>query len=585
LLRFPRFVGLMSGIAGHLAQRRAGAIEQSFRTLVQGVSAHAIFMLDPDGQVASWNTGAERISGYAAGEIVGRHVSYLFGEDDRSAGVVERALATALRDGTFQGSCTIVCKDAGRLLAEIAIDPVRDDRGVVLGFAMVARDITRQTEAAEHAARMVRFDLMTGIANRTCFMEKLEEACARLRRRGEPFSVFILDLDRFKAVNDSLGHPAGDALLAKAAQRLKSSLRETDMLARIGGDEFAIIQSGESNQQYAAAELADRVIDVLARPFDLDGNQVTIGTSIGIALAPADAVDPTELVKKADIALYRMKSEGRDDYRFFDPDMTASAEARRQIEHDLRAALERDEIEVHFQPIIDAATGVPSSVEALARWRHGSRGYVPPSQFIPLAEECGLMVPLGERVLQKACTAALGFPPDVKVAINLSPMQLRRSNIVDVILCVLVESGLPANRLELEITEAVLFTNRAERVAIMRKLNNIGVAFVLDDFGTGYSSLSHLTMFPFDKVKIDHALTQNLERRDDCAAMTSSIVALANGLGIKTVGEGVETRQQLELLRAAGVDFAQGYLIGHPCAAAALDFDHIARRHLAGTAA
>jgi diguanylate cyclase (GGDEF)-like protein/PAS domain S-box-containing protein len=576
--------GQMAGTADRRAERPISDAEQGFRTLVQGVCAHAIFMLDPHGQVKNWNPGAARISGYAADEIVGRHVSLLFGEQDRGADVVERALTIASSDGAFQDACLLVRKDGGRFLADVTIDAVRDDDRVLRGFAVVARDITRQSELAEQTARMVRFDLMTGIANRTCFMEKLEEACARLRRRGEPFSLFILDLDRFKAVNDLLGHPAGDALLAMAAQRLKSSLRETDVLARIGGDEFAIIQAGETNQQYAAAQLANRIIDILARPFDLDGSQVTIGTSIGIALAPADAVDPAELIKKADVALYRMKSEGRDDYRFFDPHMTASAEARRQLENDLRDALARDEVDVHYRPVVDAASGAPCAVEALARWQHASRGYVRPSQFISLAEETGLMVPLGERVLAKACAAAMNFPPHVKMAIKLSPVQLRRSNILDVILCVLVDTGLPANRLELEITETVLFANRAERLVMMRKLKNVGVAFALDNFGTGYSSLSHLTMFPFDKIKIDHSLTQNSARRADCAAMIASIVALATRLGVKTVGKGVETRQQLELLHAAGVNLVQGDLFGRPCAATALDFDGIARRMLENAA-
>jgi diguanylate cyclase (GGDEF)-like protein/PAS domain S-box-containing protein len=565
-------------IAGILARRGRRTIlarERSYRILVQGVTDYAIFMLDAQGRITSWNAGAERAKGYTAAEIVGRHLSCFFSEEDRGAGVPERALATAVRDGRFEGECWHLRKDESRFLAHVIIDPIRDEGNVVSGFATVTRDITRQKEDAERTAHMARYDLLTGIANRTLFMEKLAEAAARLRRRGEPFTVLVLDLDRFKTVNDSLGHPAGDALLKLTAQRLKASLRETDVLGRIGGDEFAIIQPGGPNQQNAAVRLANRIIDIIAQPFDLDGNQVTIGTSIGIALAPGDADDPAELMKKADIALYRIKSEGRDDYRFFDAEMTASAEARRQLEDDLRGALSRDELEIHYQPILDALTGEPHAVEALARWRHPAKGYIPPSQFISLAEETGLMVPLGEWILQKACADAMNWPPHIKVAVNLSPVQLRKSNLLDVILCVLVETGLPAQRLELEITETGLFASKTDRLVMMRKLKNLGVTFALDDFGTGHSSLSYLTMFPFDKIKIDKSFTQNLTKRADCAAIVSSVLALGAGLGIKTVAEGVETRRQFDLLRAAGVSLVQGYLFCHPCAASALDFERI----------
>jgi predicted signal transduction protein with EAL and GGDEF domain len=319
--------------------------------------------------------------------------------------------------------------------------------------------------------------------------------------------------------------------------------------------------------------LASRIIAVLSEPYHLAGNMVAIGGSIGIALAPADGSDPDTLMKKADLALYRTKSEGRNGFCFFDARMTADADARREMEAELRAALARNELEVHYQPIIDVKSQGLFGVEALVRWNHPVRGAIPPSEFIPLAEETGLINALGEWVLRRACADAVGWPAHVKVAVNISPIQFRKSNLLDVILCVLVETGLPPSRLELEITETTLLENEAQHLAIMRRLKSLGVAITLDDFGTGYSSLSYLTMFPFDKIKIDRSFTRNLTQRADCAAIISSVLALAAGLELPTVAEGVETEQQFEILRASGVQYAQGYLFGAACRASELDFE------------
>jgi diguanylate cyclase (GGDEF)-like protein len=436
-------------------------------------------------------------------------------------------------------------------------------------------DITERKRSEAQIVYIAHHDLLTGLPNRTFFMEKIEEAGARLRRWGEPFTVLLLDLDRFKIVNDSLGHPAGDALLKQTALRLKASLRETDVLARLGGDEFAIIQAGEADPREGAAALAQRVIDVVKPPYAIDGNAVTIGTSIGIAMAPADDTEPNELIKKADLALYRAKSQGRNGFRFFDIQMTKEADARHQLENDLRAAVSHNQLELHYQPIVDIRTRKPCGVEALARWRHPQRGWVPPDLFIPLAEETGLISALGEWVLQQACADAVTWPAHIKVAVNLSALQFRKSDLFDVVLCVLVESGLPPERLELEITESVLLESDTDPLAMIRRLKNIGVSLALDDFGTGYSSLSYLTKFPFDKIKIDKSFTQNLTKRADCAAIISSVRALGAGLNMLTTAEGVETEQQFGILRAAGVDLAQGYLFGRPCEASALDLTGI----------
>ena len=449
---------------------------------------------------------------------------------------------------------------------------IADDGGKPKYLLGVIQDVTDRMRADERIKYMAHHDLLTGLSNRALFMEKIEEAGARLRRRGETFTVFMLDLDRFKNVNDSLGHPEGDLLLKETARRLKSALRETDVLARLGGDEFAILQAGEANQRDDASALAGRINKIVSAPCDINGNKLTIGTSIGIALAPADGIEPGELMKKADLALYRAKSEGRNGHRFFDPQMTADADAIHQLEHDLREAILRDELELYYQPIVDIRTRRPVGVEALTRWRHPRRGFVPPDQFIPLAEETGLIIPLGEWVLQKACADAAAWPPHIKVAVNLSLVQFRKCNLLDVILCALAESGLAPERLELEITELVLVENEMEILAVIRQLKNLGVSLALDDFGTGYSSLSYLTKFPFDKIKIDKSFTQNMMKRAECAAIISSVRALGQGLDILTTAEGVETEQQFGMLRAAGVNLAQGYLFGRPCPASELRF-------------
>jgi diguanylate cyclase (GGDEF)-like protein/PAS domain S-box-containing protein len=449
---------------------------------------------------------------------------------------------------------------------------ILDGKGQPQYLLTVIEDITERKHSEAQIVHMAHHDLLTALPNRAFLMQKMEEAGARLRRWGEPFTVLILDLDRFKIVNDSLGHPAGDALLKQTASRLRSALRETDVLARLGGDEFAIIQIGEPNQPQAAAALAERIVEIIRSPYVIEGNEMTIGTSIGIAMAPEDGGEPNELIKKADLALYRTKSQGRNAYRFFDAQMTQEVDARHQLENDLRGAIAREELDLFYQPIIDIKSGKVFGAEALARWRHPQRGLVPPDQFIPLAEETGLIAPIGEWVLQRACADAARWPGETRVAVNLSALQFRRSNLFDVILCALIESGLSPQRLELEITESILLESDADPLTVIRRLKNIGVSIALDDFGTGYSSLSYLTKFPFDKIKIDKSFTQNLTKRAECAAIISSVRALGVGLNMLTVAEGVETEQQLGVLRAAGVDLAQGYLFGRPCPVSELRF-------------
>jgi diguanylate cyclase (GGDEF)-like protein len=482
--------------------------------------------------------------------------------------------------------------DTENLLRILVIAVVAPSMATMIGILRRKTDLSvRQLEAARNdllrftselekrveertfeLAKMARHDSLTGVANRTALGEKLEQALARLHQQREPFTVFFLDIDGFKHINDTLGHAAGDLLLQEIAQRLTASLRETDFVARLGGDEFAIIQSGETDQREGAIALARKILNVVGKPMQLAGRDISIGTSIGIAVAPGDGTDAGVLLQRADLALYRVKAEGRNNFCFFDIEMSKASDERLQMVSDMREALIRGEFEVYYQPVFDAKTCRACGAEALVRWHHPVQGLIPPDRFIPLAEETGLMEPLGQWVLEQACRDATAWPDHVKIAVNLSTVQLRTSALFDVILHALRQSGLRPERLELEITETVLMQDVTRNGVIFRKLKNTGISIVLDDFGMGYSSLSYLTMLPFDKIKIDKSFTHGLTNNIGCMASVASVLTLARHLDMVVTAEGVETKQQFDLLRAAGVHQVQGYFFARPGPVCELDF-------------
>jgi diguanylate cyclase (GGDEF)-like protein len=440
------------------------------------------------------------------------------------------------------------------------------------GWLTTHEDITERRKNEEQVLFLAHHDALTGVANRVAFLEKIADASARHRQLGERFNVFVLDLDRFKQVNDTFGHPAGDDVLRQVVDRVKSTMRETDVLARLGGDEFALLQSVENDPRGAAQSLASRIIDVIAEPFVIAGENITVGTSIGIALAPEHGTTSNDLLKMADLALYHTKSKGGNNYAFFDPTFSAAANDQQQVENELRSALTHGQLELHYQPIVDAMTLEVRGAEALIRWRHPQNGLIPPDRFIQVAEACGLITRIGEWVLLAACTEAAGWPSSIKLSVNLSAVQFRSAGLVDHVISALAQSSLPPERLELEITETTLVQNQSECLSIIRQLKAFGISIALDDFGTGYSSLSHLITFPLDKIKIDKSFTQNMTKRSDCAAIISAVLALAQSLNLATTAEGVETDEQLQLLRIAGVSTVQGYLIKKPCPASDLGF-------------
>ena len=436
---------------------------------------------------------------------------------------------------------------------------------------LAGRNSLQLARANRRVLELAQTDILTGLPNRAYFLERLHDSNSEERQGGATFSVLMLDLDRFKNVNDSLGHAAGDELLRQVARRLKSTLRSSDVLARLGGDEFAVIQGECDDQRTGSIELAARISKLIAEPFMLPGHRVEIGTSIGIALAPEHGGGEDELLKKADLALYRSKSAGRDCYTVYDEAMSADLEARNTLECDLRDAIARCQFEVHYQPFFDIQTGRRRGAEALVRWRHPVRGLIPPDQFIPLAEETGLIIPLGEWVLRRACDDAVSWPAEMKVAVNLSPVQFKQAELFDMIKSALKNSGLPPERLEIEITESVLLERALENHAFIERLKGLGVSLALDDFGTGYSSLGSLTAFPFNKIKIDKSFTSDLTRNHKSTAIVCSVLTLALGLDMSVTVEGVETREQYERLKAMGVNFAQGYLMGRPMPIAELE--------------
>jgi diguanylate cyclase (GGDEF)-like protein len=430
------------------------------------------------------------------------------------------------------------------------------------GWVSTHQDVTEQRRSEERIAHMARHDALTGLPNRLLFRERMEQALTRVGH-DERLAVLSVDLDCFKEVNDTLGHPAGDRLLQEVATRLRDSVREGDTVARLGGDEFAVIHVGAQRPEDVLT-LADRLVQLLSRPFDIDGHEISVGTSVGIAMAPADGTCADELLKHADIALYRAKADGRRTYRFFEPAMNAQLQARHSLEAELRNALVRGEFELHYQPVISVVSNQVVGFEALIRWNHPDRGIILPGCFIPLAEETGLINSIGAWVLRQACAEAANWPRHIRMAVNLSVVQLTKQALLHHVLQALATSKLEAKRLELEITESVLWHDNEVTLGALHQLRALGVRIAMDDFGTGYSSLSYLRSFPFDKIKIDRSFVREIASRSDCAAIVRAVANLGHSLGMVTTAEGVETEEQLEHVKNAGCTEVQGYLFSKP---------------------
>ncbi len=549
--KIARIQALMAEQASHHASETAShhaRFEAALNNMVQGLC-----MLDAEGRVLVHN----------------RRFAEMFGRPAAHARVAE-ALPTALRGGMGGGAGSgpgpqafSQALDDGRTIA-VAREPMTDG-----GWVATFEDVTERQRAEERLAHMARHDALTGLPNRVSYREQMERALAQVRRGGG-LAVLCLGLDHFKTVNDSLGHPVGDALLQAVAGRLLEITREADTVVRLGGDEFAVIQSA-ATQPTEAKALAERLVASLAAPFDVLGHQVAIGASAGIAVTTDGEATPDGLLKCADLAMVRAKLDGRGTYRFFEAEMDARMQARRLLEVDLRQAVIEEQFDVYYQPLVNSTDGAVSGFEALLRWPHPTRGMVSPGEFVPLAEELGLISAIGLWVLGRACADAAAWPAGVKVAVNLSALQFRDRNLARCVAAALERSGLASERLELEITESLLLQDGETTLAILHEIRALGVRISMDDFGTGYSSLSYLRLFPFDKIKIDQSFIRNLDASGEGMAIVRAVVGLGRALGMGVVAEGVETREQFDLLRREGCGQIQGYLISRPKPIGAVD--------------
>jgi diguanylate cyclase (GGDEF)-like protein len=474
-----------------------------------------------------------------------------FVEMERRLLIMEHAALSVFRPMTIEQQWP-----SGRVIS-IARTPVEDG-----GFLAMIADVSEAHRANAQIVHMANYDALTDLPNRVLFVEKLNEAM-RFTSRGEKSAVMCLDLDRFKAVNDTLGHSVGDALLLEVTKRLRQCIRDTDTVARLGGDEFAIIQR-MINTAAEAKTLARRIISQISEPYLINGHQIVIGVSVGIEFVDRQRNLADEVLRNADLALYRAKSDGRGVYAVYKPELHASLDNRRKLEIELRHAIKAREFIVYYQPQYNTKSQKMCGFEALVRWESPSRGLVPPNEFIALSEEIGLIDELGRFVLHTACAEAATWPAHLTIAVNLSPVQFRSRRIVDVVRDVLKETGLAPHRLELEITESVMISETSLALAILNEMKGLGVKISLDDFGTGYSSLSYIRHFPLDKIKIDQCFIRDLGDSGDSLAIIRAVAGMCTSIGIVSTAEGVETQAQLDILRAENCDTIQGYLFSRP---------------------
>ncbi|PLR24991.1 diguanylate cyclase [Caulobacter zeae] len=545
----------------------AKADEERARTfmtaVVESIPSMVFVKRASDQSYVLLNRAGEKILGYSREEMMGRTDEAFF--DPVQAAIYHARDAEVVRSGEVKviEEDLIPRKDGTTAILRTKKIAILDAEGRPEYLLGVSEDIAERKRAEAQIARLAHYDPLTELPNRLLFHKDLSDALARAARREDLVAVHCVDLDRFKVVNDTLGHPVGDALLKAAAERLRACVRDGDTVARLGGDEFAVVQMGLTDLS-GATRLAARIVEALEAPFDLLGHQVVIGGSVGVAVSPDDGLDCDELLKKADMALYRAKADGKGTFHFFERAMDEQLQARRALELDLRKALSEGQFELFYQPLFDLEADRVTGCEALLRWFHPERGMVSPGEFIPLAEEIGLIGALGDWVLRAACDEAARWPQHVRLAVNLSPAQFRDRRLAATVVQALAASGLAAERLELEITESVLLQDSASNMAILHDLKALGVRISMDDFGTGYSSLSYLRSFPFDKIKIDQTFVRDILDDADALAIIKAVLDLGASLGITTTAEGVESEEQLHELRRQGCGEIQGYFISRP---------------------
>ncbi|WP_158873263.1 putative bifunctional diguanylate cyclase/phosphodiesterase [Antarcticirhabdus aurantiaca] len=536
--------------------------DRLYRLLVQGVSDYAIYLLDADGRVRTWNAGARKAKGYEDEEIVGRNFSVFYSEAERARGVPRENLRLALETGHFAEEGWRYRKDGSRFWASILIDPIFDEDCGLLGFAKITRDLTRQRETEHRLAHQAGHDALTGLSNRTTFFDRLDDEIGQIVYGGS-LAVHYVDLDRFKPINDTFGHQVGDDVLQMVAARLKTLAGPKSLVARFGGDEFAVLQFGSPTVEMAAG-LAARIVAALSEPFAVKNAIAMIGASVGIAHAPTHGEDAASLLRNADLALYKAKEEGRARFRVYDEAMSARALSRGVMELKLRQALRTNDFELAFQPILDAGAMRTIGFEALLRWRDQTGTPISPAEFVPIAEDLGLMPELGEWVLRTACREAAAWDEELGIAVNVSPTQLRDRNFVEIVKRALADTRLPPHRLEIEITETAILTDVDLIRDVLEALRSLGVQVALDDFGTGFSSLALVKQLPLTRIKIDRSFVNSLDGTSRSTAVVRAVLSLCEGYGLTSTAEGVETPEQLAILIEHGCHNVQGFLTGRP---------------------
>lgn len=549
-----------------LAQARLEQTKQFLDTVIENVPT-SIVVKDPDTRkFVLVNRAYEGFTGLPRDQLVGKTAFDLFSSQEAEAITKLDSEALQFNKRLVGADFAVETPANGRRVVNTTRLVVSDGSAKTRYLIVVIEDVTARRKSEEQIAYLAHHDALTGLLNRVRFVERLDNMLTRVSHGGQ-LALLYLDLDRFKEVNDTFGHQVGDHLLREVAGRLSKCVRDTAVVTRLGGDEFAIAAAAIDNPNDISA-LAERICATIRAPYDLGGQQVVVGASIGVACAPKDATTSAELMKQADMALYRTKGEGRNGYRFFDSEMGARASARRKLESELRNAIARGEFTLFYQPIVNIKLNKITGLEALVRWHHPERGLVLPSEFIPSAEDTGLIIPLGEWVLRQACADAAKWPSDLKIAVNLSPAQFRSEGLASVVVGALAAAGISPQRLELEITEEMFFERNRDNLAVLERLRGLGVQIVMDDFGIGYSSLNYLRSFPFDRIKIDKSFVHDLSSGNELSlAIVQAVARLAGVLRVPATAEGVETPEQLELVRAAGCTEFQGNLFSAPRAA------------------
>ena len=565
----------VSGTNRDVSERKRSDERLRLRELAIECATNAIILVDaqaPDRPIVHVNRAFQAMTGYAPDEVIGRNCRFLQG-DDRDQPDLEKLRAAIVHGTEAAVLLRNYRKDGTLFWNNLRVSPVRDASGEVTHFVGIQSDVTElKTYQAELEYR-ASYDTLTGLANKNLLVDRLDHAITVAQRTGRRFALLYLDLDRFKVVNESLGHSNGDALLKSVAGRLKSCVREADTVCRLGGDEFAVILH-DVECAAAAAAVGHKMLGALDDGFRLGGHDVFCSASMGVCMGPADGVEALTLIKNADTAMYRAKQAGRRQLCFYTEDLSGDALARLRLEGDLRHALETHAFELHYQPRVDLATGTVASLEALIRWRHPEHGLVPPVRFIGLAEETGLIVPIGAWVLRTACAQMRAWldagHTHLHVAVNLSPRQFRQPDLLEMIATILAEERLDARHLELEITESVAMHDPTHNQKVLEALSALGVSLAIDDFGTGYSSLAYLKRFPIDYLKIDQSFVRGLPGDEDDENIVRSIIALAKSLKLSVIAEGVETESQKAFMLENGCDEMQGYLFSKPLPAAEL---------------